>query len=412
TRADLVPALKDEGRGRSGSGSLRRAFVAAQVGLSLVLLVSASLLVRSLQRASEVQTGFDPTGAWLSGVDLAMEGYGPDEGAVLQRRLLESVSGLPGVTSAALAIDLPLDLGSHGTVAYPEGWSGAEGRDYVGVGFNHVTPEYFATLAIPVLEGRDFAPEEGPGTAPVVAVSRTFADRIWPEGSALGRRLRVSLPEVEEEWRTVVAVVEDVKNQMLTDAAEPFVYLPLWQAYRPDTRVVVRFRTEEPAGVTAQMRGAILAVDGSLSVEPVISLARVTSLGTLPQRVAASVTSVLGLLALLLAALGVYGVVAFAVTRRTREIGVRMALGAGRAAVVRLVLRDGLLLALPGLLVGAVGAAGVGYLLRFLLLGLSPADPVALAGVTATLVGVVVAASLIPGRRAACIEPVEALRSE
>lgn len=410
TRPDLTTSLKDDGSGRSGSGRLRRVFVAAQVGLSLILLAAAGLLLRGLQRAGDVETGFDARGAYLTGVDLDMEGYEPDEGRAFQRALVDRLNGLPGIEAAALAIDLPLDMGSHGTSVEPEGWTGPSGRDDVGVDFNHVSPGFFETLRIPVLQGRVFTDDDAEGSERVVVVSRTFVRQVWPEGSPLGRRMRVNLG-VGEDWWTVVGIVEDVQNQMLTDIPEPFVYLPLWQAYRSDTKVVAR-AAGTVAAVAPVLRGAVLEGDPSLSLEPVISLQRYTGVGTLPQKLAAAITTGLGGLAVLLAGLGVYGVVAFSVTRRTREIGIRMALGAGRSHIVRSVLVRGLVLALPGLVVGAVGAVGVGYVLRFLLLGLSPVDPVALGGVAAVLLSVVGLASLVPGRRAANVQPAEALRAE
>ncbi|MEQ8331038.1 MAG: ABC transporter permease [Longimicrobiales bacterium] len=411
TRVDLAASLKDDGTSRRGAGFLRRAFVATQVGVSVVLLVSAGLLLRTLQHAADVDTGFDATGAYVTGIDLDLEGYEADEGRVFQASLVDALRSRPGVTEAALAMDLPLDMGSHGTTATPEGWTGPDGRDRIGVDFNFVSPGYFATLGMPVLQGRPFAETDGPGAEPVAMVSRAFVQRVWPEGSPLGRRLQVSMPGIAEEWRTVVGVVEDTHNQMLTDAPGPFVYVPLWQGYRADTKVVVR-AVGGLAAVAPLLRRTILELDGSLSVEPVVSLTNLTAMGTLPQRIAAVVTTGMGALALLLSALGVYGVVAYSVTRRTREIGVRVALGASRGSVVRLVVFQGLALALPGLAVGAVLAGGAGYLLRFLLLGLSPADPVAVAGVGVLLLGVVAAASLVPARRAASVAPVEALRSE
>ncbi len=411
TRHDLTTSLKDDGAKRSGTGRLRRFFVAGQVALSLVLLASAGLLLRGLQRASSVETGFDASGAYLTGVNLDMEGYEGESGTLLQRQLVERVAAIPVATSAALSIDLPLDMGSHGTSAYPEGWSDTDGRGGIGVDFNHVSPAFFETLGIPVLQGRVFTDDDVAGTERVVVVSRTMVRSVWPEGSPLGRRLRVGLAGIREEWWTVVGVVEDVKNQMLTDTPGPFVYLPLWQVYRPDTKVVVRAAGEMSA-VGPALRRAILEVDPTLSVEPVISLERYTSVGVLPQRLAAAITTGLGALALLLAGLGVYGVVAFSVSQRTREIGVRMALGAGRGRVMRMVLRGGLGLALPGLIVGGVVASGVGFVLRFLLLGLNPLDPVALGGVSLLLLAVVALASVVPGRRAAAVTPIEALRSE
>lgn len=408
TRLDLVPSLKDEG-GRTGRmGRLRKVFVGGQVGLSLVLLVAAGLLARSLQRAAGVETGFDPTNTYMTGIDLSLEGYEDDEGGVFQRRALESVRSTPGVESAALAIDLPLDLGSHGTSVLPEGWDEGDGR--LPVDFNHVTPKYFQTLRIPVIEGRDFTVRDVEGAEPVIVVSRTFAETVWPGESAVGRSVRMGGGESATP-RTVIGVVDDVVNQVVTEASKPFIYLPLWQAYRPSTSVVVRVSDGMDA-VGPALRGAILDMDPSLSLSPVIALERYTSIGILPQRIAASVTTILGLFALLLAGLGVYGVVAFAVQQRSREIGIRMALGAGGGRILRQVLVSGLLLALPGLAVGAVVAVGIGHAMRFLLLGLSPMDPVALAAVALLMTAVVALASFVPARRATTVEPVRALRSE
>ncbi|GMV07556.1 MAG: hypothetical protein AMXMBFR53_38310 [Gemmatimonadota bacterium] len=411
TRLELAQSLKEDGGSQSRAGRLRRVFVAGQVGLSLVLLVAAGLLLRSLQHAAAVESGFDPRDAYMTMVDLSVEGYSDTEGAVFQRRLLEHLRAIPGAEGAALATDLPLDLGASGTAAVPEGWSG-EGRDgQLGVGFNYVSPGYFAALGVPVLGGRDFGAGDVEGAEPVAVVSRAFAERVWPGEEVVGRRVRVRMPRIEEEWRTIVGMVEDVKNQVITETAEPFVYIPLWQAYRPSTTVVLR-APGGTAAVAPALRRGILELDGSLALTPVIGLERYTALGILPQRVAAALTTSLGLLALLLSGMGIYGVVAAAVAQRTREIGVRMALGAGRRRVLALVLRSGLGLALPGVALGGVAALGVGRVLRFLLLGLSPSDPLALGGVAAVLVAMVALASVVPARRAAAVQPAEALRRE
>jgi predicted permease len=411
TRVDLTNSLRADGSGRAGAGRLRRVFVTGQVGFSLVLLMAGGLFLRSLQRAAAVDTGFDPSDGYLAEIDLGLEGYDRDRGLVFQRELLARLRALPGVRDAALSIDLPLDLGSHGTSAYAEGWSGPDGRESLGVDFNRVSAGYFETLSIPVLQGREFSSEDGAGSEPVVVVSRTFASTVWPGESVLGRRVRVSLPGIDEEWRAVVGVVGDVKNQILTETPEPFVYLPLEQTYDPGTYVVVKARGGMTQ-VAPALRRAVLEGDGSLSVTPVVSLGRYTGIGILPQRIAASITAVLGVLAVLLAGVGIYGVVAVAVSQRTREVGVRMALGAGRGRVLRLILGGGLRLALPGLILGGLASLVVGRLLSFLLLGLSPVDPVALIGVSCALLLVVLVASAVPARRAAAVHPAEALRSE
>lgn len=408
TRMELAPSLKDDRGGHGHLGWMRRAFVGGQIGFSLVLLMAAGLLQRSLQRAAEVETGFDPSDAYMTTVDLSVEGYEKEEGAVFQRQLLERLRRLPGAQGAALASDLPLDLSSSGTAAWPEGWAD---EDRVAVDFNYVSPGYFETLAIPVLRGRGFSNDDLPGAGQVLIVSRTFADQVWPAENPLGRRVRVGVGESGDGFRTVVGVVGDVKNQILTEAPKPFVYVPLFQSYRPTSHIVLRARGGM-ASVAPALRQTILELDGSLALTPILSLERYTSIGILPQRVAAWVTSALGSLALLLAGIGIYGAVAVSVGQRTREIGVRLALGATRARVLRLVVRGALGLALPGLLLGAAGALGVGRVLRFLLLGLSPVDPVALGFVAAMLTAVVLVASVVPARRAASVEPTEALRGE
>ncbi|HSM61735.1 MAG TPA: FtsX-like permease family protein, partial [Longimicrobiales bacterium] len=244
-----------------------------------------------------------------------------------------------------------------------------------------------------------------------VVVSRTFAERAWPGEEPLGRTVRLGLGGLREQGATVIGVVQDVKNQILTEEPKPFVYVPLWQSYRPTTQIVVRARGGL-ATVAPALRSAILEADPSLALTPVLSVERYTSIGILPQRVAAWLTSALGMLALLLAGIGIYGVVAMAVSRRRREIGVRIALGASRRRVLALVVRGAVMLALPGLALGALGSVAVGRMLRFLLLGLSPVDPTALGGVTLLLTSVVLLAAAVPARRAAAVEPTEALRGE
>ena len=411
TRLALVDSLKDEHGHRVGTGRLRRVFVAGQVGLSLVLLTASGLMLRSLQRAARVETGFDPRDAYVTQVDLSLEGYAPPDGMRFAHRLEERLAELPGADAVGLSTDLPLDLGKQEAAARVEGWSGPDDDGRLQVAFNYVSPGYFDALRIHVRRGRDFLEDEVAGTEPVAVVSRTFAERVWPDGSAVGKRLQLDMPGIDQEWRTVVGVVDDVKNQVLTEGPEPFVYIPLWQAYRPSLNVLVHARGGM-AAVAPALRRAILEVDGSLALTPVLSLKRYTGLGILPQRVATSIASVLGLLALLLAGIGIYGVVAVGVAQRTREIGVRMALGAGRRRVLALILRRGLALALPGLAVGGLIAVFVARFLRFLLLGLSPGDPIALLGVACALLAVVLVASLVPARRAAAVEPVDALRSE
>lgn len=408
---DLLSTLKDEGA-RSGTRShrLRRAFVAAQVGASLVLLVGATLLLRALQSAGRIEKGFEAPGVALTFLDLKTEGLSGAEGRGFQDEVLGYFSAQSWVESVALSTDLPLDLSRSTNSVVPEGREGATGEDqWISAGYNFISPEYFQTLRIPTVEGRAFTPDDRVGSEPVAIVSRAFAESVWPGESALGRRVQWGLSP--DNLLTVVGVVGDVQNQLLTDVPEPFVYRPITQAYSAENNLIIRSRADTRA--TAQgIREGLRTLDPNVSLSPVIDLEHFTEVGILPQRIAGVLSSALGLLALLLSAMGVYGVMAFAVTRRTRELGIRIALGAEPGRVSRSVLGGAFRLALPGLGAGAVFAVGVGYLLRSLLLGVSPLDPWALLVVALAVSGMVAAGTLVPARRAARIQPAEALRHE
>jgi predicted permease len=407
-RQDLLTGLKDgEGRRGSSEGRLRRAFVAAQIGASLVLLVAGGLLLRALQEAGEIEKGFQAEGAFLTFLDLSAEGLDSEEAGVFQEEAVAYFGNQPWTEGVALAIDLPLDLGSHGTGVLPEGWEPSENEPYLGVDFNAVTPGYFSTLQIPVLQGRTFGETDVAGAENVLVISRTFAEQVWPGESPLGRR--VLWGASGEDWVTVIGVVENVHNQLLTDEPKPFAYRPLAQYPDPETQLVVRSGWGE-AQVAQGIHDGLRSLDANLSLAPVIRLDRYTAVGILPQKVAGSVAAALGFLALLLSGMGVYGVMAFSVTRRTREMGIRAALGANPREVLRMVLGGAFRLALPGMAFGLLAAVGVGHLLRSLLLGVSPLDPWALGSVAAIVGGMVLAGTLVPARRAARVDPAEALR--
>lgn len=415
TRVDLARTLRDEGRGGGRrSARLRRGFAGAQVALSVILLVTAGLFVRSLQRAAAVDTGFDARSAWVTMMDLEIEGYDGESGPVFQERLLDALHAASWVQAASLSSDLPLDLGSSGTVVVPEGWEGDEPARGLGIEFNQVSTGYFEALGIPVLRGRAFDDGDGADAPRVVVVSEGFARAAWPDAPALGRTVSLGVRSDggrEEQVWEVVGVVPDVKNQVVTEVPEPFVYFPLAQRYASLTQVVVR--TDVDGGeASRRLREAILALDPALSLGPVTSLGRYTGVGILPQRIAAGLTTALAALALLLSGLGLYGVVSFSVARERREIGIRMALGADRGSVVRRVLAGGLRLALPGVVVGGAAALLVGRALRALLLDLTPYDPLALGTVAALLLSVVLLATWVPARRAARVDPVDSLRAE
>ncbi len=408
---DLVPALKDDtGTGGRRSGRLRRGFVAGQVALSLALLVAAGLFLRSLRQAGEMAKGFDPEDVYVVALDLGLEGYDAEEDVRYYENLLERLEAVPGVISAGVARDLPLDLSGLGVSYWVDGaWTGEGRPPYVGNAHNVVSHGYFETLGIPVLRGRAFTEHDDAGAPPVVVVSRELAARAWPDDEALGERLRFR-DDPDRAW-TVIGVVEDTKSHHLTQAVSPMAYRGQGQAYRSEAYVAVR-AAPGASGVPPAMRREILALDPRLALSPVFPLDEHTSVGLLPQRLAATLATALGALALLLSALGIYGVVAYSVARRTREIGLRIALGARGRDVARLVLRSMTPWVVPGMLAGVLLGIGLSRLARGLLIGVSPGDPATLAVVAAVLGAVAVAASLVPARRAAGVHPMEALRSE
>lgn len=408
TRMDLVPTLKDEGdRKGSSSNRLRRFFVMAQVGLSMVLLVSAGLFLRSLQVANRIETGFEAEGTFRTALELDIEGYGEDEGRIFQQQLLDRLATESWIESAALASDLPLDLSRSSTTVVPEGGDWERDEDQVQVDFARVSPDYFRTLRIPVLDGRPFQATDNAESERVAVVSRAWVDQVWPGEPVVGRRIQFW----GDESVTIVGVVEDTKNQMVTDELKPMMYTPLGQEYNDGVEVVVRSDLP-PATVASELRRVILETSPSISLMPVVDMVSFTQVSLMPQRIAAWLSSFMGALALILSGMGIYGVIAHSVGRRTREIGIRMALGAEQRSVLRLVLRGGLRLAAPGLAVGIVLALGLAKLLQTFLLGLSPLDPITLVGVALVLFGMVVVATLVPARRAAGIHPAEALRYE
>ena len=402
----VLGTLKDEGaRPRSSAGKLRRAFVAAQVAASLALLVAAGLLLRALQQAGQIKTGFETEGAYVTFLDLTTEGYTAEDGSAFQNEILRHFAAQGWVESVALSIDLPLDMSTHGTAVIPDSWQGSVGQEYLSSRYNAVSPDYFAALRISVLEGRGFTPGDRAGAEEVALVSRTFAERVWPGESAVGRRVQAGGPV------TVVGVVEDVPNSSLTEVPSPLFYRPLAQAYGDEVYLVFRSLANHGLIVREAHQG-LRALDPSIALSPVIELGRFTGVGMLPQRIAGGLAASLGILALLLSPMGVYGVMAFAVAQRTREMGIRMALGAEPGRVLRSIVLGAFRLTLPGVVVGAILAVVIGIVLRSLLLGVSPHDPTALLSAALAVGGMVLAGTLIPAKRAAQVDPAEALRHD
>ena len=410
-RADVAARLRD---GTAGSGTRRTpiagTLVVGQLALSLVLLVGAGLFVRSLQRAGRIDPGFDAAGVTTARLDTEAWGYDEPHGRVFLEALRGRIAGLPGIESVAYTTILPLTLQSSvesirldGRPDQPSGG--------VQVHNLQVSADYFTTLRLPIVAGRAIAASDDQRAPRVAVVNATFARRFWPDGSALGRTFRYG-----DQRITIVGIARDARYASLTEqwegsATPPMVYFPLVQQWRPRVSLMVRSRTSSTALAGAVQR-AVGAIDPSLPAPRVVSLNAAMSLGLFPQRVAAIVTGTLGVVGLLLATIGLYGVIAFSVGRRSREIGIRLALGARRSDVLAMIVRDGMRLTIVGL------AAGVGLallstrLIATYLAGLDPLDAPTYLAMTALFGGVALVASIIPARRAAGSDPMMVLRSE
>jgi predicted permease len=409
-RADLVPELKGEtASGDRRKHRLRRLLVVGQTAVSLLLLVLAGLLVRGLARSGSIDPGFNPRGVHVLSLDVSRNGYGEADGRAFYRRLTRRVDGLPGVVSAALANHVVLGTEHGGTGVDVPGIEPPGDDDAFAADQLVVSPGYFRTLEIPLVEGRPFEPSDGEGAPQVAVVSEAFARRFWPGGDAVGKTFYDG-PVAEGRAIRVVGVARQGKYRSLAEAPRLFVYRPFRQEYRPGMTLHVRIEGD-PTPTLQAIRGVVRGMDDGLPLVSVMPLARYIRISTLPQRLAASLAATLGVLGLLLVAVGIYGLVAYSASRRRREMGIRLAVGARPAEVRRLVLRQGLGLAIAGAALGLGPALLAGRALSSLLFGVSPADPVTLVGVTALLLAVSVAASLQPARSASRQDPATTLRS-
>jgi predicted permease len=415
SRAEVVGALKSDTQGGPERIWLRHAFVVSQVALSIVLVVGAGLFARALQRASEIDPGFDPHGVELATLDLSLGGYTADTGRVFARELIRRVRETPGVQAAALSAVMPLgDRGiGLGGLAVP-GVELRNGRRFFDVDWNVITPGYFATMKMALLTGRDFSDADREGTPSVVIVNETAARQWWPRQDALGKTLlqENGRPDAPDAVRTltVVGVARDSKYRNLGEDPRPFVYVPIQQQYM--SRTVIAARSAHGQRLAGQLRALLASMNPNLPIVQALTFDAYSQLGLLPQRIAASVAGSLGLVGVLLAAIGIYGVTAYMVSSRTREIGIRMALGAERASVVRMVLRQGLTLTMIGAAIGLAVAAAASRLLGSLLFGVGATDPLTFIGSTLLFFVVGAAACYVPARRATAIGAMDALRHD
>jgi predicted permease len=410
TRPRLNEALKEGGRS-SGAGAghhrLRNALVVTEVALTLVLLVGAGLCVRGLRQARAVKFGFDQSGVLIAHLQVGMNGYTEDTAKVLYRQIQQRLSTLPGVQEVALASWFPLGLhGCKGLDVVVEGYQPPPGEDET-YEYARISPRYFALMGIPLLAGRDFSEADDAGAPPVAIVNEHFARRFWPGQDPIGRRFRS-----HGTWRTIVALAKAGKYNRLNEGPWPFFYLPYQQGV-PYLDLNVSLRTSgDPRSFAQAVRSAIHEIDPGVDLLDTETLAGHTEAVFFAQRMASGLLLWLGAIGVVLAAMGVYAVMAYAVSQRTQEFGVRLAIGANGYDLVRLVIRQGLLHALFGSVAGLTLAAAVTRLLSGFLYGVSPFDPLTFTAVPLFLAGVVVLACWLPARRAARVDPMVALRCE
>jgi macrolide transport system ATP-binding/permease protein len=385
---------------------LRRMLVAGQIALATVLLVCAGLFVRTLAQAGSADVGFSERNAVLVSFDLSSVGYKADKGREFYTSLLSTLEALPEVKSATLTTQVPLSIGgSSDTSPIIDGYTPKPNEDVV-VFYSMVGPKYFETFGIPIVEGRSIDDHDRDGQQMTVVIGETMAKRYWPGRSAVGGRLRTG-----DDWRTVVGVAKDGKYKSLNEKPISVMYFPIQQIYRADPELVVATRGSAGAAA-ATIRRAINGIAPELALYDVRTMEDHLRMSVTIPRLGAILLAVFGGLALVLAAVGLYGVVAFAVSQRRREIGVRMALGAGRATILRQIIGEAAWTSGIGLFIGIALALAASPALSSLMVNISSKDPATYATTVAVLLTVTLVASWLPARRAANVDPVEALRIE
>ena len=415
SRVDLVRSLKGAGGDTPRHGRLRSAFLIGQVAMSVLLLVVAGLAVRSVRSAHAIDTGFVSAGVMAGTVDLETRGYSPEQGSRFLQLLIERLESAPGIAAASAVDIVPLTLSNRTTRLLRDGDSPpAPGQPaptpliYV----NPIGPGHFKTLQIPLLGGRDFTAADTAAAPPVAIVNETMARQFWPGQNPIGQRLRsTDANAAPGDALVVVGLARDSKYVTIGEDPRVFMYRPLAQDYAPRASLLVRGAGAPPADVVATIRREVRALDSGLAVFGVSSLDDAISISLLPAQIAGGLLGALGLLALVLAALGVYGVLSFLVRARTREIGVRVAMGATPRAVVALVVRQAMVWTLSGMAIGVALALAASRVLGSLLYGVSPTDPVTFGGVVVLLGSVAAIAAVVPARRASRLDPLAALRS-
>jgi predicted permease len=414
TRPGLLRALKDTAaQGGAVKTRLRSVLVVAQISISLVVLIAAGLVVRTLQQLQTMNPGFDTKNGLTMSFDLGLQGYDEARGQQFYHQLTERVQSLPGVESAAVMSYIPLSLNYNSNNVFVEGKPAERGENAPISMTASVGPGYFKTMATPVLHGREFSEQDQEKSEQVAVVNETFVRRLLPEvqnpAEAVGKRF--SFQSASGPWVRIVGVAQAGKYFNIAEDPRSFVWQPMTQNYNSSGIIVVRAKGN-PEGLFGPVRSQVLSLDPNLPLFDVKTLTEHMRFALFPAKVAASVLGVFGLVALMLAAIGVYGITSYAVAQRTHEIGIRLALGAQLSDVLRLVLGHGLKLTIIGSALGLFGAFLATRAITSVLYSVSATDPLTFGFVLFLLIGVALVACYVPARRATKVEPLTALRNE
>jgi putative ABC transport system permease protein len=409
-KVNLVESLKSTAThlsSREHRHFLRRVLVVTEMALSLVLLIGAGLLINSLFRLAEVNPGFRPEDVLTLFIDLPSSRY-PREGQQINffQQAIERLSVLPGVQAASIVNLLPT-AGSSSTDGFAVEGDMPLFQAKASAEIHMTSPQYLDVMGIPLLQGRFISERDNETSPPVMVVNQTLARRFFGNQSPLGTRIQLG-----KTWRTVIGIVSDVKHRGIAAENSPEIYVP-YQQYQGFSRMVLAVRTQtDPPAMVAAVKQSIRTVDKDLAFTHVRTMASILSGSTATNRLMMGLMSFFAVVAMLLAVMGIYGVVSYSVSLRTREIGIRMALGAHQRDVLRMVIRDGMVLTVIGMIIGLLGAFALTRFMSSLLYNLSTTDPLTFAGVSLLLAGVAVLACYVPALRAARVDPIVALRHE
>jgi predicted permease len=407
-RLTPVAVLKEESAGVSGTlnkARLSSAMVVAQMSLSLLLLICAGLFLRSLQNTQRFDPGFNPNNVLLATFELFPAGYNDADGAQFQKQLIAKLEATPGVQSVSLATWLPFSFSWDSVMIQPENYV-AQPNESLEIGSSHIAPNYLRTMQIPLVAGREFTPQDNESAQSVAVVNQAFVDRYWPRQNAIGKKLSFNY-----KWATVVGVAGNSDYERLNEPPQPFLYRPLFQDYYSTAAIHVRV-TGDPMTFAPTLEKTVHELSPDLPLFDVNTLKSRIEVASTLSRIAGTLVGAFGIIALILAAIGIYAVIAYTTRQRTREIGIRMAVGAQQSDIRKLVLGQGLRLTIVGLAMGLAVALLLTRFLSTLLFGIRSTDALTYLSVALLLCVVALTACYLPARRAMKVDPVITLRNE